>query len=71
MLTAADKKWLRSAMRRILVEEITKLGGELSDVLDKFPHVAQMGGYDGAIPVVEDYAEEGRARPVIGFHAPT
>jgi hypothetical protein len=62
-LSAADKTWIRKALK----DEIKSL---LDDMVAG--QVAAHGGYDGATSVTDDeWAEEGRKRPVIGFLTPT
>jgi len=54
-LTAADKRWIRNAVREILAEVI------------EAEAAAQLGGYDGATPADEGDFEQGRK---IGFTPP-
>lgn len=64
-LSAADRKWLRAEIRRIVSAEVASL---VSDAAEQ-----QLGGYDGATPVIEDeWADEGKkaARPRVGFVLP-
>lgn len=58
MLSAVDRRWIRAEIRRLVRKEITPL---VEDI------VHQIGGYDGATPVVDDCGDEARRR--IGFVA--
>lgn len=78
-LTAADRGWLRKCVREtleeIMIEQLTRFGGELSDRLDVIcgQGTVQLGGYDGGISVDDEYSGEDRRtrrkRAVLGFHS--
>lgn len=68
-LTKADKLWITQEIHRVV-----------EGILDAMQHSdedrGQSGGYDGAIPYVDDAVESARrrrarlgSRPRVGFHA--
>lgn len=59
-MNAAEKRWLRDTMRKIIREEIQTAIESIS--------IQQVGGFDGATFVFDDDPTSGKtARPVIGF----
>jgi hypothetical protein len=59
-LTLADKAWLAAELRAALEEALTAAAVDPAPQTD----LGTAGGYDGAIPYVDDLDLGGRARPV-------
>lgn len=78
-LSQEDKDWLRKLTRRVVTEELAKLGQDLSVAFNEInnnigcSNTAQLGGYDGTVFRTEEEDMEmpdELRRHEMGFHVP-
>jgi hypothetical protein len=78
-LTKEDKEWLRKLTRRVVTEELAKLGSDLSAAFTEVNNnigaasTVQVGGYDGTVFRSEEedmQMPDEMRRHEMGFHVP-